>query len=602
MFWLALLICTGLVGIITLFITRRGDHKSSEGFYLGGRSLTWPVIAGSLLLTNLSTEQMVGLNGQAFVFGFHVMVWEVVAVIALVMMALYFLPRFLRSGISTIPELLEIRFDKGTRTICDFIFLSAYILILFPIILYSGAKCLDQIIDIETITGISDKMTRLYLICAIVAGLGAVYALIGGLKTVAVADTLNGILLLTGGFLVAYLAFSELGKGEGIIAGWDNMNATIKANPKISMNSMGGAKDNVPFFTIFSGVMLINAFYWCTNQQIIQRTLGASSLAEGQKGVLFTGLLKLFGPMYLVFPGLIAAALLPQVEGIPYKELLTIDNFDTEVYGRLVRAIIKNPFVLGFFTAALMGAILSSFNGALTGSTTLFGTGVYKNVFNKKASERDTVKAGKLFGVVVTVITIAIAPLLSKLDSTIFTYLQAMNAIYFIPIFAVVLVALFTGRVPAIAAKISLIGGVLLLVAIYLLDQKLGFTSNLNWFYIVGYVFALLIVFMLVMGDYKPRKEEFIFKDVKAVNMTPWKWAPATGIILIIIVCVVYYTFADYRSLIGDSKRTEDQRIERLKSEIKSLEEIKMIKAKKAAEKAAEEAAKKATTELAVAK
>ncbi|UDQ97110.1 solute:sodium symporter family transporter [Lentisphaerota bacterium WC36G] len=575
MFWLALLICTGLVGVITLFITRRGDHKSSEGFYLGGRSLTWPVIAGSLLLTNLSTEQMVGLNGAAFVHGFHVMVWEVVAVIALVMMALYFLPRFLRSGISTIPELLEIRFDKQTRTVCDFIFLGAYIVILFPIILYTGAKCLDKIIDVQEITGITSQMGRLYVICAVIAILGAIYALVGGLKTVAVADTLNGILLLAGGFLVAYLAFDKLGgENGGVIEGFKNMQQAITDNPKISMNSMGGPNDNVPFFTIFSGVMLINAFYWCTNQQIIQRTLGASSLAEGQKGVLFTGLLKLFGPFYLVFPGLIAAALFSTEYG-------ALRSDDAAVYGKLVNHIIESKFVLGFFTAALMGAILSSFNGALTGSTTLFGTGVYKNVINKDATERDTVIAGKIFGIIVTGITICIAPLLSLLEGkTIFGYLQDMNAIYFIPIFAVVLVALFTGRVPAVAAKISLVGGILLLMGIYFLDKTLlGFTSYIHWFYIVGYVFALLIVFMLVMGDYMPRKEEFIYKNVEAVDMTPWKKAPAVGLILVVIVVIIYITFGQASTVIGDSRKNIDDRI--MKTE-KVLKELKAEKAKEA--------------------
>ncbi len=405
---------------------------------------------------------------------------------------------------------------------------------------------------------------------------------------------MNGVLLLTGGFLVAYLAFDKLGGDDGgVIEGFKNMYKSVEDNPNISMNSLGGPKDNVPFFTIFSGVMLINAFYWCTNQQIIQRTLGASSLAEGQKGVLFTGLLKLFGPFYLVFPGLIAAALFS-------TDYATLVQDDAGVYGKLVNAVIVNKFVLGFFTAALMGAILSSFNGALTGSTTLFGTGVYKNVFNKNATERDTVKAGKIFGLIITAITIVIAPQLVRLEGmTIFTYLQDMNAIYFIPIFAVVLVALFTGRVPAVAAKISLLGGVALLMGIYFLDKMLfGFTSYVHWFYIVGFVFALLIVFMLIMGDYMPRKTEFIFKDVKAVNMTPWKWAPATGAILIVIVICIYYAFANFDVLRGDSKRSEDERIMMLQSEIKGLEKSKADKIKKAAE----EAAKKATTKLAVVK
>ena len=188
---LSFLVFTGLVGLITWYVTRKDDHQSSDGYFLGGRSLTFPVIAGSLLLTNLSTEQLVGLNGAAYAGGLHVMVWEVVAVITLVVMALYFLPRFLRSGIATIPQYLGERFDRQTRLIVDMIFLVAYAVILLPIILYTGAKGLSSMLDVSALTGIQNDTLVLWLMVVTIATLGSIYAIFGGLRTVAVSDTLN---------------------------------------------------------------------------------------------------------------------------------------------------------------------------------------------------------------------------------------------------------------------------------------------------------------------------------------------------------------------------------------------------------------------------
>lgn len=139
--------CTLLVAIGTWLVVRKREVSSKDGFFLAGRSLTFPFIAGSLLLTNLSTEQMVGLNGSAFKEGLSVIAWEVVAVIALVLMALFFLPKFLRSGITTVPEYLAKRFDAGAEMICNAIFMIAYMAILLPIILYTGARGMIDILD-----------------------------------------------------------------------------------------------------------------------------------------------------------------------------------------------------------------------------------------------------------------------------------------------------------------------------------------------------------------------------------------------------------------------------------------------------------------------
>lgn len=205
-----------LVAVLTWWFTRRDDHSSTGGYFLGGRSLTFPLIAGSLLLTNLSTEQMVGLNGAAFTDGLAVMVWEVVAVVALVAMALFFLPRFLKSGVATVPQYLEIRFDHQTQVITNLIFLVAYVAILLPIILYTGATGMIGILDVQGLLGIESFTSALWLIVWVVGIIGSIYALFGGLRTVAVSDTINGVGLLVGGVMITVFGLAALGGGKGI--------------------------------------------------------------------------------------------------------------------------------------------------------------------------------------------------------------------------------------------------------------------------------------------------------------------------------------------------------------------------------------------------
>ncbi len=537
---------TGLVGFITWIITRKDDHETSTGFFLAGRSLTFPFIAGSLLLTNLSTEQMVGLNGAAFTDGLCVMVWEVVAVIGLVAMALFFLPKFLKSGIATLPQYLEIRFDHKTRVITSMVFLIAYAVILLPIILYTGATGLIGMLNLKELMGIDSPETARWMIIWIVGIIGALYAIFGGLRTVAVSDTLNGIGLLIGGFLILYFGLvmvAKAGNGSGIFEGMQ----ILKSSAPDKFNSIGGAKQSVPFFTIFTGIMMLNLFYWCTNQQIIQRTFGAKNLAEGQKGVLLTGGLKLLGPLYLVIPGIIAFYLYKQ--GIINIGLKPNGDLNADAaYGLLVNTVLP-PYLTGFFAAVMVGAILSSFNSALNSTCTLFSLGLYKNILKKKATEHQVVKSGKIFGWVIAVTAMLIAPLLANTES-IFGYLQKMNGIYFIPILAVVIIGMLTKRVPAIAAKIALITGFILIAMGYFVHPFSKWVKEMNEFHFLGLVFAVLVLAMLIIGKLMPRKDDFVQEDVKAVDINPWKYAKITGTILIILVILIYVKYADF-SILG---------------------------------------------------
>jgi len=537
---LSFLAFTLFAAFLTFMITRRDEKGSSDGFFLGGRSLTFPIIAGSLLLTNLSTEQMVGLNGAAFKDGLCVMAWEVVAVIALVLMALFFLPRFLRTGITTVPQFLENRFDRKTQTLTNMIFLLAYAFLLIPIILYSGAVGLSQMLDLKNLTGITEPIkflgqtvdpdtAILWMTVFMIGIMGSLYSRFGSLKTLAVLDTINGVGLLVGGFMIAWFALDKVSDGQGIAQGWSILK---EANPQ-RLNSIGTPDTSVPFSTLFTGVALLNLFYWCTNQQIIQRTFGASSLAEGQKGVLLTAALKLLGPIYLVIPGIIAFHLFAK-DGIS----------NDQAYGTLVREVLP-PHLTGFFAAVMVGAILSSFNAALNSTSALFSIGLYHHVINPKGSEESMVKAAKIFVVCIAIAGMFVAPLLAGQES-IFGYLQTMNGLYFIPIFAVVVVGMLNPRVPSTAAFVALLLGISIMLVKYFVPGVGDWVDGILRynFHFLGFVFATLVGLMLVWGAVAPRPEPWKLETTTPIDMTPWKNAKWASAVLVVIVIAIYVSFA----------------------------------------------------------
>lgn len=549
------LLFTGLVAFLTWFMTRKNNYESNDGFFLAGRSLTFPFIAGSLLLTNLSTEQMVGLNGDAFTDGLSVMAWEVMAVVALVMMALFFLPKFLRAGITTVPEFLAQRFNRRAELICNIIFLSAYAVILLPIILYTGARGMLDVLDLHSMIGFTSDTQALWCLVIVVAVIGSLYAIWGGLSTCAISDTLNGIGLLAGGLIITYYAFYALGGTPDptgtILPGSGDFSRGIstfveEAEATGRLNSIGSNDAKTPFFSLFTGIFLINTFYWCTNQQIIQRTFGAKSLGEGQKGVLLTGFLKLLGPIYLVVPGIIAAIMVTKgfnLANIGADGVLPSDK----AYGSLVNFVLPD-WLTGFFAAALLGAILSSFNSALNSTCTLFSLGIYKGLICKDAPDHKVVKTGRWFGVIITVISVIVAPLLAETGG-IFGYLQKMNAIYFIPILTVVVVGMMTKKVPAFAAEIALIAGIVLIAMGYFVPPFNKIPEYMNEYHFVALVFLILVVFMLLAGKFAPRKVPYEPLDAKATDMTPWKYAVHTGVVLLLIVAAIYIFFADFSSI-----------------------------------------------------
>ncbi|MDF1752617.1 MAG: solute:sodium symporter family transporter [Verrucomicrobiales bacterium] len=531
---------TALVAVLTWLITRGKSTSTEDGFFLAGRSLTGLVIAGSLLLTNLSTEQLVGLNGGAFKEGLSVMAWEVIAGMSLVVMALFFLPRYLKSGISTIPQFLEERYDAKVRALTTAVFIIAYMLILLPFVLYSGARALSEMLNLSDLMNLSESAT-IWAVVAFIAIVGSAYAVFGGLRAVAVSDTFNGLGLLIGGVLITYFSLKyAAGDGNSLTSVFAEIN---QQNPDAFV-SLGKEGESVHWPTLFTGVLLLNFFYWCSNQQIIQRTFGAKNLAEGQKGVLLAAFFKILAPFILVIPGIVALHVAQQNADFNAGLLKPDGSYDdSKVYGALVRLVLP-AHLTGFFAAVVVGSILSTFNSVLNSSATLFSLGVYKKVINPTATTQEVVKSGRLCSAIVAVFAAIGAPLIFMGREGIFAYFQSLNGVYFIPLLAIILVGFFNRTSNGTAAFISAAVGLVIMLWGTFWDNGLTGRVFGSGFHFMGAVFVFLVVLQIALGMKMKRSEPYVQKDAGIVDLTPWKPAKLAGGIMIGIVLILYLALA----------------------------------------------------------
>ena len=537
---ISFLMFTAMVGIISYFKTRDEDLGHSTGYFLGGRSLSWFVIAGSLFLTNISAEQLTGLNGNAFSNGANVMAWETIACLAMVAMAVFFLPRYMKSGITTVPQFLEDRFGSRMRTVASFIFLYALIVGFLPFVLYAGGITLEKLFGVAGLLHVSDQ-AALWIMVAALGGVGGCYAVFGGLKAVAVSDTINGIGLICGGFLIPVLALWKLGDSS-ILEGWRIM---LAESPE-RLQALGTGPDaSVPWHTLFSGILIINLFYWCTNQAIVQRCFGAKDLAEGQKGVLAASFMKVLGVAMLVLPGIIAWHM--HQRGMITVPSMVTDAGETVLvkdmaYPLLVRAVLPS-WLTGFFGAVMFGAILSSFNSGLNSMSTLFSVDIYKKMIKKDATDMQMVNAGKIFGTVLIVLCICIAPSIGKAGG-LYDLMRKIMGIINVPILAVILMGVMSKRAPALAGYIALPFGMAFFgIMNFGLGNNYGL-FHLHWLHTCGLNLVLMIGIMTIIRYLKPLDTHYEQQYSGDVDITGWRHAWHASAFIIAALLVLYTTLS----------------------------------------------------------
>lgn len=521
---LTLLSCMAFMAIVAVisYMKTKGEVNTQDGYFLAGRGLTGTFIAGSMILTNLSAEQLIGLNGSAFGYNLSAMAWEVTAGISTIIMALIFLPRYLAGAFSTLPEFLRNRFDDSVRRMTVVLFMVGYSLVTIPSVLYSGSIAVLRLFDVPGLLNISYEASLVFTII-VVGTVGALYAIFGGLKAVAVSDTINGIGLLIVGLLVPVLGLIALGDGS-----FSQGLSTIATTETEKLNAIGSSDDPVPFGTIFTGMILANLFYWGTNQYVIQRTLGAKNLVEGQKGVLFSGYFKVLVPFMMMLPGVIAYHLYQD------ENLQTIDL----AYPHLVKDVLPQ-YLSGFFLAVLLGAVFSSFNSLLNSAATLFCLDVYKPLKKEKVTDEKLIRVAKITSLVIAVLSFITAPLLMFAPEGLWQIIRIFTGFYNIPVITIVLVGLFTKRVPALAAKVAIIFHV---IAYGLL--KFVWEVDINFIHIYAILFAVELTIMLVIGRLYPMQTPWHFTPKAEVNMTPWRYAMPSAIVLVGLIVTLYLMFS----------------------------------------------------------
>ena len=419
--WAVFLGLTALMALATWWQVARMGGRSTDSnseYFLAGRNLAWPFIAGSITLTNLSTDQLVGMNGnQMFLLAW----WELAAVAGLVMLCFVFLPIYYRNNCTTTTELLERKYgSKGLRATVSILFLLGNVFIYLPIMTYTGALFLKTTFAQDV---------PLLVLAAGIALMGASYAILGGLRAVAVYDTISGVGVLGMAASVTILAMAAIG-------------FDFSGIPMERLSMVGAADSPIPFATLFTGMIFIQMFYWSTNQTITQRAMAAPNLREGQKGVMAAvGIRILFVPAIVVIPGVCA-----------YK---LFGDIGDATYGRIVAEVMP-AWMSGAFAAFMAAAVLTSYTSVLNSSVTLYVCDLHEPYI---APKPDVKRLNILISLVFMVLSIALVPVYSGAASII-NLVQQLNGLLSMPILSAFILGLAFRNVDARAAMTAVVFGV----------------------------------------------------------------------------------------------------------------------------------------------
>ncbi len=457
---------------LSLWKSRRAkDHaENSSDFFLAGRGLTWPLIGISIVAANISTEQMVGMAGQAAGnVGLAVSAWQLVGSVGIVLIAMTLLPTFLRAGIYTMPEFLEYRYNPAARAIMAVLTVVIYVGVLLAAVLYSGAVTLRAVAGMELVQAVW-----------MVGLIGAAYATFGGLKAIAWADLVQGLSLLAGGLLVFALGLNAAG-------GWD---AFARHNADKLHMVLPATHEQLPWTGMVSGMWIVIVYYCGLNQFIVQRNLAARSLRDGQLGMIFAGALWLLVPFAVVMPGLMAQQL--------YGEKLAKAD---EAFPTLVRELVR-PGVRGFLYAAIAGAITSTLASMLNSASTIATMDLYQRLVHRNATQGQLVWLGRALTVVFITGACLLAPRLDDPEfGGVFQFIQQFQGYIWPGVVAVFLFGLLVEKAPGAAGVAGLLAG----PPLYHLFQK--FAADLHFLVQVTLTFSLVLAIMALITLWRPLAE-----------------------------------------------------------------------------------------------
>jgi len=502
----------GIVIGVSMFKSRRG--KTSEDFFLASRGLIWPMIGLSLIAANISTEHFVGQAGQgAGVAGLAVASYEWIAAITLVFVAIFFLPRFLRSGIYTIPEYLEYRYNPTARAIMAFYTMIIYIGVTIAAVIYSGG------LTLQTIFGDLSNSKHLLYGVWIIGGIAALYTVWGGLKAVAWADLFLGSALLIGGAITMIIGFRAVGGVDNFLtANSDKLHMILPRDHSV-----------LPWTALVIGLWIPNFYYWGLNQYITQRTLAAKTLRQGQIGIIFAAFLKLIIPFIIILPGIMAFQL--------YRNQMTGESGTDAAYPLLIKNLIS-PGVRAFIFAAISGAVISSLASMLNSASTIFTMDLFKRHWKKDASQKTMIWWGRLSTAVFVLIGCLIAPRLGDPKfKGIFTYIQEFQGYISPGILAVFVFGMIFKRAPAAAG----VTGLILTVPVYgFLQWQFGEIAFLNR---MAITFVIILLVMTIITKLKPLAEMKVMPVREDFDMKPSPSVVWLGGLVIVLTITLYIIF-----------------------------------------------------------
>ncbi len=510
-----------LIAIVVLGFYFASKHKNAEDYFLAGRNLTWPIIGFSLFASNMSSNSLVGLAGAGYKDGFSVYSYEWMAVIVLIIFAIFFLPFYLKNKIFTIPEYLEKRYSYAVRAYASIIAVILNILVDIAATLYAGGLVINLIFP-------DFALWQIIVGLALIAG---IYTIAGGLSSVMYTDAVQAVILIMGSALISYMAYVEIG-------GWDAVYAITEPSHFKILKPIDD--ESMPWPSVFTGVLLLGFYFWGTNQYITQRTLASKNIRQGQWGALFAGFLKLSILFIMIFPGAFARVLYPNMEKMDmiYPTML----FDLLPTG-----------LLGLVLAGLIAAMMSSLDSGLNSVSTLITMDFIKKI-KPNADSKSLMKIGRIVTVFVMIIAILWAPQIGNFTK-LWDYLQNTLAWFCPPIVALFVMGLFMKRVNTAGAIATIIVGTLITVWLIGL-QAVGSTLELpNFLYVAFWHFIICCAAMLIfsfMGKRKPESElaqlvwtsEEIRNESLALKDYPWYKNyryQALGLIIVLIIILLAY-------------------------------------------------------------
>ena len=520
-----------LIIFLGLWVSRekKGHKKTAQDFFLASKALPWWVIGASLIASNISAEQFIGMSGSGFAIGLAIASYEWIGAVTLILVAIFIMPVFLEKRIYTMPQFLEMRYDKRVRTAMASFWLLVYVFVNLTSILYLGALALETIMGIPLIYGI--------LGLALVAGLYSIY---GGLTAVAWTDVLQVLLLIGGGLLTTYLAVDAVGAGNGFFAGMKEL--FEKAPEKFTMileegelmipDGKGGLRDaykDLPGVAmLLGGIWIANISYWGFNQYIIQRGLAAKSLKDAKIGLLFAGYIKLLIPLIVVIPG-IAAYVLTIHDS-------SIINPSDKAYPWLLHSFIP-PGLKGLAFAALAAAIVSSLGSMVNSISTIFTMDIYRNV-RKDSTDDNLVRTGRIVSFLALVIAVITAkPLLGNLDQA-FQYIQEFTGFVTPAVTAIFLLGIFWKKTTPNAALWMAILTIPLSWGFKVMTPDFPFLNRMMIVFLVLAVVGIVVSLIEGKGKVQPNAIEINKKLFVSSNTFV-----AGSIILLGITAALYIIF-----------------------------------------------------------